>query len=143
MQYSFGIIKPDAMQKKHYGKILDDIACAGYKLIGLKLFHLTEEKAKNFYAKHENKSFFDELIQYMCLSPVLCFVIQKENAINDFRALVGNTDPKLAEKNTLRHKYGQDVSANAIHASDSEASFDREWRFFFTENELYFPNDLQ
>lgn len=58
MQYSFGIIKPDAMQKKYYGKILDDIASAGYKLIGLKLFHLTEEKAKNFYAKHENKPFF-------------------------------------------------------------------------------------
>lgn len=139
MHYSFGIIKPDAMQKKYYGKILDDIASAGYKLIGLKLFQLTEEKAKNFYAKHENKPFFAELIAYMCLTPVLCFVVQKEDAINDFRQLVGNTDPKLAGKNTLRHKYGQDITANAIHASDSAESFDREWRFFFTENELFFP----
>lgn len=142
MQYSFGIIKPDAMQKKYYGKILDDIAGAGYKLIGLKLFQLTEEKAKNFYAKHEHKPFFAELIHYMCLTPVLCFVVQKEDAINDFRQLVGNTDPKLAEKNTLRHKYGKDITANAVHASDSEESFDREWRFFFTENELFFPSDL-
>lgn len=139
MHYSFGIIKPDAMQKKYYGKILDDIASAGYKLIGLKLFQLTEEKAKNFYAKHEHKPFFAELIRYMCLTPVLCFVVQKEDAINDFRQLVGNTDPKLAGKNTLRHKYGQDITANAIHASDSAESFDREWRFFFTENELFFP----
>lgn len=141
MHYSFGIIKPDAMQKKYYGKILDDIASAGYKLIGLKLFQLTEEKAKNFYAKHEHQPFFAELIAYMCLTPVLCFVVQKEDAINDFRQLAGNTDPKLAEKNTLRHKYGQDITANAIHASDSAESFDREWRFFFTENELFFQND--
>ncbi len=138
MQYSFGIIKPDAMKKKLYGKILDDIANAGFKLIGLKLFHLTEEKAKNFYAMHADKPFFNELIRYMCLSPVLCFVVQKENAIFDFRELTGNTDPKKAEANTLRFKYGESISANALHASDSEESFDREWRFFFTQEELFF-----
>lgn len=138
MQYSFGIIKPDAMKKKLYGKILDDIANAGFKLIGLKLFHLTEEKAKNFYAMHADKPFFNELIRYMCLSPVLCFVVQKENAIFDFRELTGNTDPKKAEENTLRFKYGESISANALHVSDSEESFDREWRFFFTQEELFF-----
>lgn len=138
MHYTFGIIKPDAMKKQYYGKILDDIAMAGFKLAELKLVKLTEEKAKNFYSMHEHKPFFAELIRYMCSGPVLCFVLQHENAILAFRELMGDTDPAKAEKNTLRAKYGTDITANAVHGSDSEESFMREWKFFFKEEELIF-----
>ncbi len=139
MHFTFGIIKPDAMENRAYGKILDDIAMAGFQLAELKLVKLTEEKAKNFYSMHEHKPFFDELIRYMCSAPVLCFVLQhEENAVEAFRALMGDTDPKKAEKNTLRAKYGKDITANAVHGSDSEESFMREWKFFFKEEELLF-----
>ncbi len=139
MHFTFGIIKPDAMKKLYYGKILDDIAMAGFKLVELKLVKLTEEKAKNFYSMHEHKPFFAELIAYMCSAPVLCFVLQHEsNAVEAFRELMGDTDPAKAKKGTLRAKYGRDLAANAVHGSDSEESFMREWKFFFKEDELLF-----
>lgn len=139
MHYTFGIIKPDAMENRAYGKILDDIALAGFNLAELKLVKLTEEKAKNFYAMHEHKAFFPELIEYMCSAPVLCFVLWHDrNAVEAFRELMGDTDPKKAKQGTLRAKYGTDITANAVHGSDSEESFMREWKFFFKEEELIF-----
>lgn len=137
MRYTFGLIKPDAMKKNVQFLILEDILRAGFKICGLKMVRLSKDDAERFYASLREKAFFDELTDYMCSSPILCFVLEKENALEDFRKLLGGTDPQKAEANTLRRKYGEDISANAVHGSDSKENFEKEKAFFFAESEIF------
>lgn len=137
MRQTFGLIKPDAMKKNVQFLILEDIRQAGFKICGLKMVRLSKEQAERFYASLRNKAFFGELTDYMCSAPILCFVLEKENAVEEFRALLGDTDPKKAAPGTLRRKYGENVSANAVHGSDSAENFEREKAFFFEESEIF------
>ena len=129
---TFTMIKPDAVANKHTGAILDIIIKGGFKIIAMKLLHLTPEKAGEFYEVHKSKSFYGELVKYMSSGPIVAIILEKENAIEDFRKLIGNTDPKKAEAGTIRAMFAKSIDANAIHGSDSDANAKIEGYFFFS-----------
>ena len=130
------MIKPDAMQKKHAGSILSDIEKAGFNIIALKLTKLTPESAKKFYKIHEKRPFFTDLINYITSGPIIAAILEKENAVEDFRSLIGNTNPEEAKEGTIRKKYAKSIDANAIHGSDSNENAKIEADFHFSENEI-------
>ena len=131
------MIKPDAVHNGHLGVIIDKITSAGFKIIALKLTQLSRRDAGIFYAEHEGKPFFDELVEYMVSGPIVVAIVEKENCIRDYRAFIGATDPKKAAPGTIRALYGKDISENAIHASDSPVSSERECKFHFAGREIY------
>lgn len=133
---TFTIIKPDAMQNLYAGAIINDILHSGFRIIGLKQLHLSEELAKRFYAVHRERAFFQELINFMCEGPIIVAVLEKNNAVAEFRKLIGATNPLEAEPETLRAKYGTNVERNAIHGSDSDPNASIEINFFFANIEL-------
>ena len=130
------MIKPDAVEKGYIGGILNKINEAGFKIIAMKLTRLNNEKASEFYKIHEDKPFFNDLISYMTSGPIVSAVLQKENAVNDFRKLIGSTNPEEAEEGTIRKLYAESISANAIHGSDSDENAQIESKFHFNENEI-------
>ena len=132
---TFTMIKPDAVANKHTGAILDQIIKAGFNIIAMKLLHLTSEKAGMFYAVHKERPFYNELVKYMSSGPIVAAILEKENAIEDFRKLIGNTDPKKAEQGTIRALFAKSIDANAIHGSDSDANAKIEGDFFFNRME--------
>ena len=134
---TFTMIKPDAVEKGYIGGILKKINEAGFKIIAMKLTKLTTERASEFYKIHEEKPFFRDLITYMTSGPIVSAVLQKENAVEDFRELIGATNPEEAEEGTIRKLYAQSISANAIHGSDSNENALIEADFHFEENELF------
>ncbi len=134
---TFTMIKPDAVGKGYIGGILKKINNAGFKIIAMKLTKLTKEKASGFYKIHEEKPFFNDLIEYMTSGPIVSAVLQKENAVEDFRKLIGSTNPKEAEEGTIRKVYAESISANAIHGSDSNENALIESNFHFDENEFF------
>ena len=136
MERTLTIIKPDAVRAAHTGAIVEKIESAGFKIVALKMLHLSRRQAECFYLEHRDKMFYDELIEYMTAWAVVVAVLEKENAVEDYRRLVGDTDPRRAEEGTLRAMYGRDVTQNAIHASDSVESARRECSFFFSESEM-------
>lgn len=129
---TFTMIKPDAVANKHTGAILDQIIKAGFKIIAMKLLQLTPEKAGEFYEVHKSRPFYGELVKYMSSGPIVAIILEKENAIEDFRKLIGNTDPKKAEAGTIRAMFAKSIDANAIHGSDSDANAKIEGDFFFS-----------
>ncbi|MBI3500443.1 MAG: nucleoside-diphosphate kinase [Bacteroidetes bacterium] len=129
---TFTMIKPDAVANKHTGAILDRIIKAGFKIIAMKLVQLTPEMAGKFYLVHRERTFYNELIKYMSSGPIVAAILEKENAVEDFRKLIGNTDPAKAEKGTIRALFAKSIDANAIHGSDSDANAKMEGDFFFT-----------
>lgn len=129
---TFTMIKPDAVANKHTGAILDRIIKAGFKIIAMKLLQLTPEMAGKFYLVHRERTFYNELIKYMSSGPIVAAILEKENAVEDFRKLIGNTDPAKAEKGTIRALFAKSIDANAIHGSDSDANAKMEGDFFFT-----------
>jgi len=133
---TLGLIKPDAMAQGLLGKILDQILSAGFRLVGLKLLKLTRAQAEAFYSVHRERPFFPSLVEFMSSGPIVAFVLEKENAIADYRTLMGATDPAKAAPGTLRALFGQNVERNAVHGSDSPESARREIAFFFAEAEL-------
>jgi nucleoside-diphosphate kinase len=133
---TLAIIKPDGVENDHAGKILDDILHAGFKLLAIRQVQLTQAEAEAFYAVHQGRFFFDNLVQYMSSGPCIPMVLEKENAIADFREMIGSTDPKDAAEGTLRSKYAEDKQRNAVHGSDSVENAPREIAFFFTRKEL-------
>ena len=133
----FKIIKPDAVEKGYIGGILNKINEAGFKIISMKLTRLNKEKASEFYKIHEEKPFFNDLISYMTSGPIVSAVLKKENAVNDFRKLIGSTNPEEAEEGTIRKLYAESISANAIHGSDSDENAEIESKFHFNENEIF------
>lgn len=119
MQKTFAMIKPDAVRAKNSGKIIDMIESYGFKVVDMKKLSLTEEQAKTFYDVHKNRPFFGELVSFMTSGPVVAMVLEKDNAIADWRTLMGATNPAEAATNTIRKLYGANIGENAVHGSDS------------------------
>ena len=130
------MIKPRAVLEGHVGDILSILEKAGFHIRALKMKQLTPEEAEKFYAEHKGKSFFPELISKITSGPVVMFVLAKTDAISSLRLLVGATDPKKASSDTIRARFGSNVTENGIHASDSPTSADRETHFFFSTSEI-------
>ena len=129
---TFTMIKPDAFSNGHSGAILDLIIKAGYKLIALKMIRLTPEKAGEFYAVHSHRPFYGELVEFMSRGPIVAAILEKENAVADFRKLIGATDPSKAEAGTIRKLFAESIGENAIHGSDSDENARVESDFFFS-----------
>jgi len=134
---TFTIVKPTAFEKSQLGPIIEIINRNGFKICGLKLIQIDKEKAKLFYEVHAGKPFFDSLVQYMISGPVVVAVLQKENAVADFRELIGNTDPSNANYGSIRKMFAESKQANAVHGSDSDENAQREISIFFSEEELF------
>ncbi len=132
---SFTMIKPDAFANGHAGAILDIIIKAGFRLIALKMTHLTPEKAGAFYAVHRSRPFYGELVEFMSRGPIIAAILEKENAVADFRKLIGATDPAKADKGTIRQLFAESLGENAIHGSDSDENAQAESDFFFSNLE--------
>jgi nucleoside-diphosphate kinase len=129
---TFTMIKPDAMQNGYAGLILAEIEKAGFKIIEMKMTYMSKESAQEFYKIHKGKPFFNDLIHYMTSGPIIAAVLEKDNAVSDFRKLIGNTNPKEAEVGTIRNMYAQSIDANAIHGSDSDENAEIESHFHFS-----------
>lgn len=134
---TFTMIKPDAVQNGHMGAILNDIIANGFWVVAMKYTRLTPEKAGEFYAVHRDRPFYGELVEYMSSGPIVAAILEKENAVESFRKLIGATDPQKAEEGTIRRKYAQSISANAIHGSDSDENAAIESAFFFSKLEIF------
>ncbi|MFA5498714.1 MAG: nucleoside-diphosphate kinase [Candidatus Cloacimonadia bacterium] len=116
------LIKPDAVKSRYIGDIITHIEHNDFHISAMKMLEMTKEQANRFYNIHQEKPFFDDLIQFMTSGPIVALILEKINAVEDLRKLVGNTDPLKAEENSIRRKYGESVSRNAVHASDSVAN---------------------
>lgn len=134
---TFTMIKPDAVANGHAGKILDHIIQAGYKVVAMKYTHLTPEKAGEFYAVHSERPFYKDLVDFMSSGPIFAAILEKDNAVEDFRNVIGATDPSKAEPGTIRNLFAKSIDANAIHGSDSDENAEIEGNFFFAANERF------
>lgn len=133
---TYGMIKPDAVQKNYTGKIIDKILDAGFRIRGMKLLQLTKSQAEQFYYVHRERPFYGELVDYITSGPVVALALEKENAVADYRALLGATDPNDAAEGTIRKLYGESKAVNAIHGSDSDENAIIEINFMFSNLEL-------
>ena len=131
------IIKPDAVASELIGAILSRINNAGFHITAMKLVLLTEIQAKKFYAVHKDRPFYDSLVKFMISGPVVVAILEKENAVEDFRKLIGATDPEKAEEGTIRKLYAESVERNAVHGSDSTENAMIECDFFFSQTERF------
>jgi nucleoside-diphosphate kinase len=129
---TFTMIKPDAFASGHTGSILKHIEAAGFKLIAVKLTKLSAEKAGEFYAVHKERPFYGELVAFMSSGPIVAAILEKDNAVEDFRKLIGATNPANAEEGTIRKIYAKSVGENAVHGSDSDENAAIEGNFFFS-----------
>ena len=134
---TFTMIKPDAVANGHIGSIINDITNAGFKIIALKYTKLTEESAGDFYAVHKARPFYGDLVSFMSSGPIVAAILEKDNAIEYFRKLIGATNPAEAEEGTIRQKYAKSIDANAVHGSDSDENAQIEGDFFFTSTERF------
>jgi nucleoside-diphosphate kinase len=134
---TFTMIKPDAFGNGHTGAILEKIEKAGFRIIAMKKTKLSEEKAGEFYAIHKERPFFGELVEFMSSGPIVAAILEKANAVEDFRKLIGATNPANAEEGTIRKTYAESVGKNAIHGSDSDANAQIEGSFFFSGMEQW------
>lgn len=135
---TFTIIKPGAVKNEHIGPILDKISEAGFHIAGMKMVQLSRSEARSFYCIHKEKPFFEDLVEFMVSGPIVAAILQKENAVEDFRKLIGNTDPKKAEPGTIRYMFAESVQANAVHGSDSDENAQTESEYFFAGYEKFF-----
>ncbi len=134
---TFTMIKPDAFSKGHTGAILAMIENAGFRIVALKKIRLSEEKAGEFYAVHKERPFYGELVEFMSSDPIVAAILEKENAVEDFRKLIGATDPSKADEGTIRKLYAESVGKNAVHGSDSNENAQIEGQFFFSGMEQW------
>ena len=133
---TFAIIKPDAVRNGNTGKIYDKILKADFKIIAAKLLKLTKAQAKEFYAIHKQRPFYDELINFMSSGACMILALEKDNAVASWRETIGVTDPKEAAEGTIRKDFATNVQENAVHGSDSDENAEKEIGFFFTQSEL-------
>ena len=126
------ILKPDALQNQYTGKIIDHIIQAGFRIRAMKLIHLSATEAGQFYEVHKERPFYKDLVNYMSSGPVIPMILEKENAVEDFRTLIGATNPANAADGTIRKLYAKSIEANAIHGSDSDENAQKEASFFFS-----------
>jgi nucleoside-diphosphate kinase len=134
---TFTMIKPDAMKNGHAGAILNHIIKAGFRIVALKQTLLTPEKAGEFYAVHKERPFYGELGEFMSSGVIIAAILEKENAVADFRTLIGATDPAKADEGTIRKLYATSVGENAVHGSDSDDNAKIEGSFFFSGLEQF------
>lgn len=134
---TFTMIKPDAVANGHIGAIINDITAAGFKIVALKYTKLTPETAGQFYAVHKDRPFYNDLVNFMSSGPIVAAILEKDNAIEDFRKLIGATNPADAAEGTIRQKYAKSIDANAVHGSDSDENAQIEGDFFFTAEERF------
>ncbi|KEQ30015.1 nucleoside-diphosphate kinase [Pedobacter antarcticus] len=134
---TFTMIKPDAVANGHIGAIINDITAAGFKIIALKYTKLTAETAGKFYEVHKDRPFYGDLVNFMSSGPIVAAILEKDNAIEDFRKLIGATNPAEAAEGTIRQKYAKSIDANAVHGSDSDENAAIEGDFFFTADERF------
>ncbi len=136
LQRTLAIVKPDAVAKNASGDIIATIEQNGFRIIGLKMLHLKKAQAAGFYAVHVGKPFYDSLVKFMTEGPVVVLALEKENAIADWRKLMGATNPANAEAGTIRKKHAESIERNAVHGSDAEDTARFELSFFFAGYEL-------
>jgi len=133
---TLAILKPDCVEKNLIGKVISQIQGAGFKVLSLKMTRLTVDSASGFYEIHKDRSFFPDLIEYMTSGPCVPIALQKENAVEDFRKLIGATNPEKAETGTIRKLYAENIQRNIIHGSDSDENAAKEILHFFSRKEL-------
>lgn len=134
---TFTMIKPDGVANGHAGKILDQILEAGFAVKALKYTQLSKADAEAFYAVHKERPFYGELVSYMTSGPIYAAILEKDNAVNDFRDLIGATNPAEAKEGTIRARFAESIAANAIHGSDSDENAAIEGNFFFSARERH------
>ena len=133
---TFSLIKPDAIAKNYAGEILHAITQGGFRIAALKMVRMSTTNAEQFYAIHKGKPFYDQLVQFMSSGPVIALVLEKENAVDSFRELIGSTNPSEAAEGTIRKQFATSIGENAVHGSDSDANAITEASFFFSEMEM-------
>ncbi len=134
---TFTMIKPDGVEDGHVGSILEKITAAGFKIAALKLTQMTVADAKAFYAVHSERPFYDELVTFMSRGPIVAAILEKENAVADFRTLIGATNPADAAEGTIRNLYARSIGENAVHGSDSDENAAIESAFHFAGREVF------
>lgn len=134
---TFTMIKPDAVENGHIGAILNDICAAGFKIVALKYTKLSAEKAGEFYAVHSARPFYGELVEFMSRGAIVAAILEKENAVEAFRTLIGATNPANAADGTIRKKYATSIGENAVHGSDSDENAAIEGAFHFAGTEVF------
>ena len=131
------MIKPDAVRNGHIGGILDQIIKGGFKIVAMKYTSLTPEKAGEFYEVHKERPFYKDLVSFMSSGPIVAAILEKDNAVADFRTLIGATDPAKAEAGTIRNLFAESIEANAVHGSDSDENAAVEGSFYFSAFEKF------
>ncbi len=134
---TFTMLKPDSIEKGYTGAILEKINAAGFKIVAMKMTQMTKRDAENFYAIHKERPFFDELVEYMTRGPIVAAVLEKDNAVEDFRVLIGATNPEEAAEGTIRKLYAASIGENAVHGSDSDENAAIESAFHFAGREIF------
>jgi nucleoside-diphosphate kinase len=136
VERTLAILKPDCVRKELIGEVLRRIQDAGFEIRALKMLRMSKQEAEGFYAVHEGKPFFDELTDFMSSGPCVPVVLEKENAIADFRELIGATNPEDAEEGTIRSDFADSIGENIVHGSDSVENGQNEAAYFFPEHEI-------
>ena len=134
---TFTMLKPDSVEKGNIGAILEKINAAGFRIVAMKLTQMTKRDAETFYTIHNERPFFSDLVQYMTRGPVVAAILEKDNAVEDFRALIGATNPEEAADGTIRKLFATSISENAVHGSDSDENAAIESAFHFAEREMF------
>ncbi len=135
---TFTIIKPDAVKNEFIGPILNRIHDAGFHIAALKLTRMNKTQALEFYSVHKGKPFYEDLVNFMISGPIVVGVLQKENAVEDYRKLIGSTDPAKADEGTIRKLYAESMQNNAVHGSDSDENAVNECDFFFSTSDRFY-----
>ena len=134
---TFTMLKPDSIRNGNTGAILDKIVKSGFKIKAMKFTKMTDEKASKFYAIHSERPFFKDLVGYMTSGPIVAAILEKDNAVNDFRELIGSTNPEEAKEGTIRNMFAKSISENAIHGSDCDENAKIECEFHFSPEEIF------
>ncbi len=134
---TFTMLKPDSVEKGHVGAILEKINASGFRVVALKQTQMTTADAQEFYAVHSERPFYGELVEYMTRGPIVAAILEKENAVEDFRTLIGATNPADAAEGTIRKLYATSISENAVHGSDSDENAAIEGSFHFSGRDMF------
>mgnify|MGYP001486011273 FL=1 len=134
---TFTMLKPDSIEKGNIGPILEKITASGFRIVAMKLTQLTIPDAQAFYAVHKDRPFFEDLVHYMTSGPIVAAILEKDNAVEDFRTLIGATNPAEAAEGTIRKMFAESISQNAVHGSDSDENASIESAFHFSAREMF------
>ena len=134
---TFTMLKPDSIEKGNIGPILEKITASGFSIVAMKLTQLTISDAQAFYAIHKDRPFFEDLVRYMTSGPIVAAILEKDNAVEDFRTLIGATNPAEAAEGTIRKMFAESISQNAVHGSDSDENASIESAFHFSAREMF------